>query len=78
MRVVSPANLGRAGQGSCARVHKNVQMPSQSVSGLVSKVTHSAQMLPHMRQSQFPPSVVPNCVLDSQIPWLFLFRHCLR
>lgn len=82
MRVVSPANLGRAQSGVvCPCVHKNVQMPSQGVSGLVLKVTHSAQMIPHMRQSQFPRlslALVSNSVLDSQIPWLFLFRHCLR
>lgn len=62
-------------------VHKNVQMPSQAVSGLVLKVTRSAQMIPHMRQSQFPRlslALVSNSVLDSQIPWLFLFRHCPR
>lgn len=62
-------------------MHKNVQMPSQGASGLVLKVTHSAQMIPHMRQSQFPRlslALVSNSVLDSQIPWLFLFRHCLR
>lgn len=65
----------------CVCVHKNVQMPSQGVSGLVLKVTRSAQMIPHMRQSQFPRlslALVSNSVLDSQIPWLFLFRHCLR
>lgn len=82
MRVVSPANLGRAQSGVvCPCVHKNVQMPSQGVSGLVLKVTHSAQMIPHMRQSQFPRlslALVSNSVLDLQIPWLFLFRHCLR
>lgn len=84
MRVVSPANLGRAQSGvvwPCVCVHKNVQMPSQGVSGLVLKVTRSAQMIPHMRQSQFPRlslALVSNSVLDSQIPWLFLFRHCLR
>lgn len=82
MRVVSPANLGRAQSGVvCPCVHKNVQMPSQGVSGLVLKVTRSAQMIPHMRQSQFPRlslALVSNSVLDSQIPWLFLFRHCLR
>lgn len=56
MRVVSPANLGRAQSGGRVPVcvHKNVQMPSQGVSGLVLKETHSAQMIPHMRQSQFP------------------------
>lgn len=91
MRVVSPANLGRAQfRGRvpvcvcvwvCVCAHKNVQMPSQGVSGLVLKVTHSAQMIPHMRQSQFPRlslALVSNSVLDSQIPWLFLFPHCLR
>lgn len=82
MRVVSPANLGRAQSGVvCPCVHKNVQMPRQGVSGLVLKVTRSAQMIPHMRQSQFPRlslALVSNRVLDSQIPWLFLFRHCLR
>lgn len=56
-------------------------MPRQGLSGLVLKETHSAQMIPHMRQSQFPRlslALVSNSVLDSQIPWLFLFRHCLR
>lgn len=64
----------------CPCVHKNVQMPSQGVSGLVFKVTHSAQMIPHMRQSQFPRLSLPlvsNSVLDSQIPWLFLFPSLL-